>query len=245
MLCLCSSIKITDAGDIDASLELEEAHERLAELVGRVCARGGIPFVIGGGNDQSYPNACGAFQHPKAQAKGLAVINLDAHLDVRPLREGRVHSGSPFRQWLEDKRFHGAAFAEFAAQGFQCAGDHADYVIAQGGSICWLKDVLDQGAVGSFNATAAKVLTNAGALFVSFDLDCVRSADAPGVSAASPIGLSSDDALKIAMSAGQNVDVVAFDLSEFNPAAEEYRTGRLVTAMFYHFCLGVAMRHSV
>jgi len=25
-----------------------------------VCARGAVPFIVGGGNDQSYPNACGA-----------------------------------------------------------------------------------------------------------------------------------------------------------------------------------------
>jgi formiminoglutamase len=32
----------------------------------------------------------------------IAVINIDAHLDVRPLKEGKVHSGSPFRLLNED-----------------------------------------------------------------------------------------------------------------------------------------------
>ncbi len=27
----------------------------------------------------------------------IAVINIDAHLDVRPLKSGQAHSGSPFR----------------------------------------------------------------------------------------------------------------------------------------------------
>ena len=36
---------------------------------------------------------------------GLGVINLDAHLDVRPQKAGLEHSGSPFRQLLEDQRF--------------------------------------------------------------------------------------------------------------------------------------------
>lgn len=69
---------------------------------------GGIPFVIGGGNDQSYPNACGLIRAMKEkQSEGkhkVGVINIDAHLDVRPLKEGKVHSGSPFRLLLENSK---------------------------------------------------------------------------------------------------------------------------------------------
>jgi formiminoglutamase len=32
----------------------------------------------------------------------MAAINIDAHFDVRPLKEGKVHSGSPFRLLIED-----------------------------------------------------------------------------------------------------------------------------------------------
>lgn len=32
----------------------------------------------------------------------VGVVNIDAHLDVRPLKDGKVHSGSPFRLLLED-----------------------------------------------------------------------------------------------------------------------------------------------
>lgn len=40
-------------------LSLEEAHDVLRKKVSEVVAKGGIPFIVGGGNDQSYPNACG------------------------------------------------------------------------------------------------------------------------------------------------------------------------------------------
>lgn len=37
----------------------------------------------------------------------IGVINIDAHFDVRPLLDGKkAHSGSPFRQLLEDGEFH-------------------------------------------------------------------------------------------------------------------------------------------
>lgn len=56
------------------------------------------------------------------------------------------------------------------------------------------------------------------------------------------IGLSSDDALAICFAAGSDARVALFDLSEFNPDIEAYRTGKLVAAMLYHFLLGFSKR---
>lgn len=55
------SISITDGGDVPEGLTLEEAHDVLRQKVSEVVAKGGIPFIVGGGNDQSYPNAVGWF----------------------------------------------------------------------------------------------------------------------------------------------------------------------------------------
>lgn len=60
-------------------------------------------FVIGGSNDQSYPNVRSLMElYPSSK---IAVINIDAHFDVRPLKEGLAHSGSPFRLMMENPIF--------------------------------------------------------------------------------------------------------------------------------------------
>ena len=74
-------------------------------------------------------------------------------------------------------------------------------------------------------------------LFVSFDIDSIISSSCPCVSAPATYGLSNDDALQMAYLAGQSKSLKLFDLSEFNPIVEEYRTSKLVTLMFYHFLL--------
>ena len=79
-------------------------------------------------------------------------------------------------------------------------------------------------------------------IFVSFDIDSISGADCPGVSAPGVRGLSAQDALDICFAAGQHPRVRLFDLSEYNPTVESYRTGKLVATMFYYFCLGVAAR---
>jgi formiminoglutamase len=213
-----------------------------------VLEAGAIPFVVGGGNDQSYANArawLGSNFGP------LSVINVDAHLDVRPLKEGRAHSGSPFRLLLEDPRFAGggAAFLEFAAQGAQCSAQHAAWLQERGSRIMWLSEIRRKGVGAAFDEALAS-LSPESWLFVSFDLDAVVGCDAPGVSAPGVVGLTSAEALQICFAAGAHPRVRLFDLSEYNPLAEPgadgimagYRTGKLVAAMFYHFLLGLATR---
>ena len=82
---------------------------------------------IGGSNDQSYPNVSSLLANSPNK---VGVINIDAHFDVRPLKEGKAHSGSPFRQMLEDSRFlpNGGTFVEFANKGATCSIAHLQYL---------------------------------------------------------------------------------------------------------------------
>jgi len=235
-----TQVAITDAGDVPAGCPLEEAHADLTRRTEAILANGGIPFVVGGGNDQSYPNAAALLNRNPGQPVG--VINIDAHLDVRPLKQNRAHSGSPFRLLLEDGRFDGENFIEFASQGSQCSREHADYVRAKNGRILWLDEVRRSDSINAFREYLGKLAWRCPAIFVSFDLDAIGGADAPGVSCPGIVGLSAREALTIAYIAGSHPRVTLFDLSEYNPDVEEYRTGRLAAGIFYYFCLGAASR---
>jgi formiminoglutamase len=236
-----SSLLVTDAGDISPEIPLEEAHAQLTQQVVSILNKGGIPFVIGGGNDQSYPNASALLHHQKDKTVG--VINVDAHLDVRPLKDGKAHSGSSFRLLLEDDRFNGENFIEFGAQGSQCSQEHAEYVLGKKGRILWLDEIQYHAhVIDSFQASLGNLAWKCSSVFVSFDLDSVAASDAPGVSCPGVLGLSAQDAVSIAYRSGCHPSVSLFDLSEYNPLIEDERTGRLAAAMFYYFCLGVASR---
>lgn len=239
-----SPLRIADAGDIAAGLPLEQAHAALTAKVAEILEKGGLPFVVGGGNDQSWPNMQALLD--AYENRPVGALNVDAHLDVRPLIDGQAHSGSPFRLMLEDARFSGEHFIEFATQGSQAAKEHVEYVRHRHGHIHWLSEIyMNDDALGWFNAALGRVSWDCDAVFVSFDLDSVRMADCPGVSCPSVMGLRGSEALEIARIAGQNGKVKLFDLSEYNPLIEEERTGRLAASMFYHFCLGVASRKEV
>lgn len=50
------NIKVVDYGNIKEGLKLENAHEELTKTVLSAFNDGTFPFVVGGSNDQSYPN---------------------------------------------------------------------------------------------------------------------------------------------------------------------------------------------
>jgi arginase family enzyme len=72
---------------------LESAHIALTARVAEAIRAGAIPFVVGGGNDQSYPNAAGLLSTLQS-TDNMMVMNIDAHLDVRPLIEGTFFQSS-------------------------------------------------------------------------------------------------------------------------------------------------------
>jgi len=234
------NIHLEDRGNIDVAESLEENHVRLTASVKSVLDDGFIGIIIGGGNDQSYCNA-NALMQLLPDVGNIGVVNIDAHLDARPLLDGKLaHSGSPFRQLLTDPIFNGV-FYEFAVQGNQCSAEHAEFVQQNGGNLIWLSQVKKNGALSEFsNVLNAFEGRNA---FISFDIDSISGADCPGVSCPAVIGLSAQEALDIAFAAGQHPHTRLLDLSEYNPTIEEDRTARLVSNIIYYFLMGVSSRN--
>src|SRR5262249_54229160 len=91
-----STLPPLDMGDVRPA-DMEEMQKALADGVAGVWGRGGVPVLLGGGHELAYGHYLGFV----AAQRRAAIINLDAHLDVRPLLDDKGHSGSPFRQALE------------------------------------------------------------------------------------------------------------------------------------------------
>ncbi|GAA51460.1 formiminoglutamase [Clonorchis sinensis] len=260
-----AGIQLVDYGSTGSS-NLEEVHNTLKGLVKDCLKNHLFPLCIGGGNDQSWANGAAWIEHLRTQStqqdKGLKLtaINIDAHLDVRPLiklEDGSQvsHSGSPFRQLLE--MAHGQEdfkLIEFAAQGQQCSGEHVDYVQNHGGTIIWFSQLAGYETCtehGGQHPKSVKIMqdilqdceASGRHVFFSFDLDAIQAADCPGVSCPSPIGLMSREALGLCYVAGKSKAVDLMDISEFNPHVESTQTSRLIVNMIYCFLLGFSQRY--
>ncbi len=222
-----------DVGNVAVSDDLEASQVALGEVVGELLLRGSVPIVLGGGHETAYGVYLG---HVRAK-RPVAVLNLDAHLDVRPTIAGKGHSGSPFRQMMEHTEcpLPGSHYTCVGAQPFSVSREHAEFVTRNGGAIHWADDELSLGP---------RLLDTPGVdLHLSLDADVVRAADVPGVSAPNPVGLSGSQVARFIGLAGEHFRSGSVEVVEINPRFDpDGRSARWAAVAVWHFLRGLALR---
>lgn len=229
--------RLLDAGDIPATAPYETFLEGAEFVVAEAVAKGAMPFVIGGGHDCAFGVYRGL-----AKVGATAVLAVDAHLDVRPTHD--PSSGNPFFRMIE-AGLAGSDLAQVGLQRFANTEEHETWLRLQGASLQFLEPGGEaqslEAAKGALEVFAAKGRR----IQATFDLDAIRAADAPGVSALAPWGLDAGTAMRIAQACGACPAVVSFDLMELAPALDrDGQTAKLAAYLVAAFLEGLASRPS-
>lgn len=226
------ALRLFDLGDTLIGTALEETHARQQQVVEQVIADGKTLVSLGGGNDISYPDCAGL----SARAGALLAFNVDAHYDVRA--DATRHSGTPYRQLLEEGLVEARRFYEIGAQPFANSPVYTHYLRERGVTVITREDVRRQGIETVLETLLARH-SDTDAMFWGLDMDVVRASDAPGVSAPNPTGLFGEELCAAATLAGRDLRSRVLELTEVNPIHDvDGRTCRLAAAVIYHFLAG-------
>ncbi|MBP2647810.1 MAG: Formimidoylglutamase [Gemmatimonadetes bacterium] len=221
----------TDLGDIALTGNLDADQAALGEVVGGQLKLGRFVIILGGGHETSFGHFLG-YVNARLQVDAL---NWDAHADVRPLRDRLAHSGSPFRQALEHSS---GALRRYSVAGLQphdVSAAHLDLVRKRGRAV--FRDEVTPTVMRELYAQLGDPS------FVSFDIDAVDQAFAPGVSAPSTGGFTPAEWLAFAYGGGRQAGVRSVDLAEFNPVYDrDGQTGRLAALTIWQVLRGFAAR---
>lgn len=231
-----------DLGDVRTGGGLEASQEALGEVVAAVLTAGGVPVVLGGGHETAYGHYLG---YTRASWV-VGVINLDAHLDVRPCVAGQGHSGSPFRQMLEHPTdaLPGQLYCCLGAQPFSVSGEHLDYVSEGGGTVRWRDQVAGR-LVEELERQCRRVTGQGCPVYLTVDADVVRTADVPGVSAPNPLGLDGAEVAACCRAAGATPGLTSFEIVEINPQLDrDGQSARWAALAVWHFLAGLGNRPS-
>lgn len=234
------NVKIFDIGDTIIQETLENTHEIHTQIVEQILKDNKTIIVLGGGNDVSYADG-------RAMAKVFGAekwlgFNIDAHFDVRV--DSPRNSGTPYHQLLEENLIKPQNFFETAYQPQVNSPIYFNYLKTKGVNLFSLEEMRK---VPDYNY--GKMANNFQAMlifpehldkmnfFFGFDVDAARAADAPGVSAPSPIGLTAEEFVEIAEFAGENEQTRMIEFTEMNPLFDiDNRTAKLVAVALHRFC---------
>ncbi len=217
-----------DLGDVKIKEKLEDTHTLLSDVVAQVLKHGKQLIILGGGNDISYADCLGLSR----TSGDILAFNIDSHYDVRA--DQPSNSGTPYRQLLEEKIVAPQSFYEMAIKSLTNSTNYTQYLNELGVNIFSLEELRQQGIRKIFQQILQK--HHSESIFWGFDMDAVRSSDAPGVSASYPIGLTADESCDIAEIAGTDQRTKIFEISEVNPNYDiDNRTNKLAAMMIVSF----------
>jgi formiminoglutamase len=224
---------LSDCGDIVLKDDLTATHQ-LAESVAFECMRNYERVVtLGGGHDYGYPDGEAFVRWCESQNEKPVVINIDAHLDVRPLND-TPHSGTPFYRLLSKNS--GITFAEIGIQPQCNSKAHLLWLKAQNGKVFFDSDVRH----ADFVTQLSNWLTpfHGRPCFLSVDIDAFSSAIAPGCSQSWATGLNINEFFPILALLKSTLRPKALGIYEVSPPLDfDNQTAKLAALIIHRWLL--------
>jgi agmatinase len=215
----------------------ERSYAAIEAAVAPIVEAGVIPLLIGGDHACTLP-------HLRAtRSRGpVAVIDFDSHTDAWDSYFGERHNhGTWMRRAIEEGLVDVGRSIEVGLRGpVYEAGDWTSLRSELGLEYLTTEEVLEQGPDTIADVIRERV--GDGPTFVSFDIDVVDPAFAPGTGTPEPGGLSAHDALAIVRRL-RGIDFVGFDVVEVIPAYDPAgQTAFLAANLAYEMLSLVALR---
>ncbi len=205
-------LTVVDAGDVDASpISVDLGHRAIESDVGAVVGAGAVPLVVGGDHSITLP-----VLRPLARRHGpLGLVQFDSHIDTWSEDFGsKIFHGSPFYYAVTEGLVDPRRFVQVGIRGPMYGADDLAFQHQHGITVIDIEEVLGQGvpAVGN----RIRTLVGSGAVYVTFDIDVVDPAFAPGTGTPEVGGLTSHQAQQM-VRALAGLGVVGADIVEVAP----------------------------
>jgi agmatinase len=219
-------IAVVDYGDADVVPGyLPESFERIEAALAPLVARRVIPLGLGGDHSIALPElrALGKVHGP------LAVLHFDSHTDTWDTYfAGQRHSaGTAFRRGVEEGWIDARASMQVGMRGSLFSPADIQQSLDLGYEVVTTDEMLDQG----IDVLARRILgkLEGRKVFLSFDLDVVDPAFAPGVQTPEAGGPSAREILRLLRSL-RGLDLVGADVVEMNPSYDSAQISALLAA---------------
>ncbi|MBE8162454.1 MAG: formimidoylglutamase [Bdellovibrionaceae bacterium] len=243
-----SNISLVDEGSLNIKdLSLENKHDAAIKKASSLVKNHDYNIFLGGGHDYAYPDGIAFLKYCKQQEPSThkplhkpLIINIDAHLDVRPTDKG-FNSGTPFYRLLS-KHHSEFSFWEIGIQKPCNTQEHWQWCLAHKGNIISNDELL------LHSPSWAKYVINKLPLdadkkqpvYLSIDIDAFSSSYAMGCSQSWPLGILPHEFFVFLHLLMQNSHVKVMGIYEVSPPLDQdNRTSKLALQIIHHYAQGL------
>ena len=203
-------VKLADVGDVPfrSRYSLEQSHEDIEAFYTKVVAAGVAPVSVGGDHSITLP-----ILKAVGKVAPVGLVHIDAHCDTSgPFEGSKFHHGGPFREAvlagvLDPKRCIQIGIRGNAEYLWEFSYDSGMTVIHA--------EEIDQIGLETVGETIRDVVGQ-GPVYVTFDVDSLDPAYAPGTGTPEIGGLTSREALALLRGCA-GLDVIGGDVVEVAP----------------------------
>ncbi|HTU15768.1 MAG TPA: agmatinase [Solirubrobacterales bacterium] len=232
---LLEALNPVDTGDTDIVLaNAEKTFERSQRDLGQIIESGALPVTFGGDHSITIPAVRAIRDHH--EDPGLVLV--DMHLDTAPDVGGELLNHCCPVTRAVDAGFDPEKIALVGISGWMNPKTELAYCEEHGITIIWLEEIWEKGT--AWAADKAREVAGAGdGIYLSFDVDSLDAAHAPGTCCPSPGGLTSREAIELVRGVSREgllgVDVVEVAPSLDPSPATALIGGRIaLEAMAFH-----------
>jgi len=210
---LFEKLKVADVGDCSVvPLSLDQTLAQVEAYASNILKLGKRFIAVGGDHSNTLALLRAARKH---YGQPLAFVHFDAHLDTYPAAWGQeYHHGAFARHAVEEGLVDPKKMTQIGLRGPLAAAEDLDFIRKHKVNAFTVDDV----RAGHLNDFLKKLPSfDQTPTYLSFDIDCLDPAYAPGTGTPVPGGLTTYEAQKILQSL-KIPNLVAADLMEICPA---------------------------
>ncbi|MDQ2803178.1 MAG: agmatinase [Pseudomonadota bacterium] len=210
-----AAARVRDLGDcwIEQPYALEAALDEIAAFYAGVLAAGVVPVSVGGDHAITLPilRAIGA----ERPGKPVGMIHIDAHSDTgNDYMGSRLHHGAPFRRAVEEGVLDPKRVIQIGIRGTTNDAAMWGFSRDSGMRVIGMDEFDDKG--WRFAAEEARRIVGDEPVYLSFDIDSLDPAEAPGTGTPEAGGIRALEALRLLRTL-RGIDFVGGDLVEVSP----------------------------
>jgi guanidinobutyrase len=235
------SLNVADLGDVAINpYSLEKSVGIIERAYDEVLAHDCIPLTLGGDHTIVLP-----ILRAMARKHGpVALVHVDAHADVNDEMFGeRITHGTPFRRAVEERLLDCQHVYQIGLRATGYGPDDFDWSRQQGFRVVPAEDCWFRSLTPLMQEVAERL--EGRAVYLSFDIDGLDPAFAPGTGTPEIGGLSVAQGMQIIRGC-QGLQLVGADVVEVSPPYDPFGTTSLVAAnlLFEMLCVLPGVRHA-